>query len=268
MDTGAPVVRKQSPPGGAGLVRLLALTAARRSTSDRLLGPLWWVLDPLILVGVYALVFGSWLGLRHGPEGLAYPLFLACALIPWRWFSTATISGANAFVRNGSLLTSVPLRRGSVVLAEQLATLAVALAGLPILALFMWFYDKPATWELLWLPVPLAVLALLSAGISYVLCPLTVLLPDAANAWGAVMRILWFLSPGLYSVERVPDAWRSWYEALNPFVGILEGVRRPVHDAAPPLWGALGWSALWAVALWIVGRMLFRRLSADAVRML
>ena len=112
----------------------------------------WWVLDPLILVGVYALVFGSWLGLRHGPEGLAYPLFLACALIPWRWFSTATISGANAFVRNGSLLTSVPLRRGSVVLAEQLATLAVALAGLPILALFMWFYDKPATWELLWLP--------------------------------------------------------------------------------------------------------------------
>ena len=66
----------------------------------------------------------------------------------------------------------------------------------------------------------------------------------------------------------MPESWRPWYEALNPFVGILEGVRRPFHDGAPPLWGALGWSALWAVAFWVVGRLVFRRLNADAVRML
>ena len=75
------------------------LTAAslRTYSSQRLLGWAWWLLDPLALIAVYALVFGDWLNLRGGPEGANYPFFLACALIPWRWYSLATRRGGMGF---------------------------------------------------------------------------------------------------------------------------------------------------------------------------
>lgn len=274
---GSTAVAESVPPGKASispgreawqLFLWLTFSMVRRGTADRLLGAWWWVIDPLVLIGVYAIVFGEWMGLRHGPEGGAYALFVASALVTWRCFSLATASGANAFLRNTSLLTSVPISREVVLLSEQAAALLRSLAGLPVLILFMLVYETPFTWNLALVPLAMATLVLLSAGVAYVLCPLTTLLPDVTDAYAAWLRLAWFLSPGVYSLARVPEDFRPWYVALNPFVGIFEGVRRPILEGLPPLWDALGWSALWAVTLCFVGRTLFRRWSHDVIRML
>ena len=249
--------------------RQLMRTAIRRTTSDRLLGPLWWLIDPLVLIAVYALVFGEFLGLRKGPGGTPdYPLFLACGLVAWRAFSTSTAFGASAFQRNATLLTSVPISRHAVVLSEQAAGMVQGLAGLVVLVAFMLVYGRPVTLNLFWLPVPLVALAVLSVGTSYLLCPFTSLVPDIANAWAAFLRLVFFLSPGLYGLDRVPESMRAWYVALNPLAGILEGVRRPIYDGLPPEWGALGWSMLWALVLLAIGRYAFDRLSPSAIRRL
>ncbi len=245
----------------------LTLAAARRGTSDRLLGAAWWLLDPLILIGVYALVFGEWLGLREGPEGADYPLFLACALVPWRAFSHATSAGASAFTRHRPMLTSVPLSRHTVVLSEQAAAWLAGLAGVAVLIAFMLLYDQPFGLELFGIIPALVTLVLLGMGISYALCPLTTLLPDAGNLWSAALRVAWFLSPGLWSIDRLSPDTLAWLMAVNPFVGVFEGIRRPVFGQAPP-WEALAWSAAWAIALLLLGRGLFTRLAPRAVRML
>jgi ABC-type polysaccharide/polyol phosphate export permease len=116
--------------------------------------------------------------------------------------------------------------------------------------------------------VPLFVLGLLSLAVGYLLSPLAVLLPDITNAWSVVLRVGWFVSPGLYGFDQVPQQYRTLYMAVNPMVGIIEGIRRPIHDGLPPLWDALAWSALWALVLLLLGRLLFKLSVNRCVRLL
>lgn len=246
----------------------LTRTGIIRQTSQRLLGWLWWLIDPLAMITVYAMVFGGLLGVSRVSAIDAYPLFLACALIPWRWFNLAAQKGGAAFAQNASLMTSMPVSRDAIVLSEQAAVSVQGLAGVPVLGVFMIVYDVAWTWNLLYVPLALVTMALLAVGVGYLLCPLTVIVPDVANAWSVAMRVVWFLSPGLYSLEQFPEEYRGAYSLLNPLVGVFEGVRRPVHDGLPPLWGALGASFVWALLVFAVGRWVFRRLSPVCVRML
>jgi ABC-2 type transport system permease protein len=250
------------------LVWRLTLAGMRRRTADRVLGVAWWALDPLLLVAVYALVFGALLGLGRHEAQQAYPLFVACAIVPWRWFALASTQGAGAFAQNTTLLSSLPVPREAVLLAEWLAATIESLPGVLVLVAMAIAYGAPASWSLLWLPLPLAVLAALALGVAYLLCPLAVMLPDATNVYAALLRLLWFLSPGLYALAAVPESMRGAYVALNPLAGVLEGVRRPIHAGVAPDFVALACSAVVAALLLWIGRALFRRTADAAVRML
>ncbi len=270
MVAGADTGREASPRS-AGRTEALArftIAAVRRQLSDRLLGWTWWLLDPLIHIGIYALVFGEWLGIRGEGSEVDYPLFLACSVLPWRWFTQATSNGASAFRQNASLIASAPVSRDAILLSELGAASLQALVTIPLLFFFMISYERPMTPSLVWLPLPLLAMGLLSAGIAYLLCPLTVMLADVSNALSVTLRAAWFLSPALYSLDQVPVEFRWTYAAINPLVGILEGIRRPIFDGLPPLWWPLLWSALWAFGLLWIGRWTFRRLQSDAVRLL
>jgi ABC-type polysaccharide/polyol phosphate export permease len=246
----------------------LTVSGMRRRSSDRLLGVAWWFLDPLLLVAVYALVFGDWIGLGRHADQRAYPLFIACALVPWRWFALASTQGSAAFTDQTAVLASTPVDREAVLLSQWLAATGQSLPGVVVLLACMVFHQVPLTWNLLFLPLPLLVTGLLGLGVAYLLCPLRVMLPDLGNLYDALLRLAWFLSPGVYSLSHVPESLRGIYVASNPFAGVLEGVRRPIHAGLPPDWHALFWSALWAVGLLLLGRLVFRRLAGDAVRML
>ena len=250
------------------LIWRLTVAALQRFTTERMFGSLWWILDPLIMIAVYVVVLSGILGaIRPGAQD-TYPLFLACGLIPWRWNAVATTRAANAFLANSGLLTATPINRDAVYLAEFGASSVQALMGIPVLFGFMIYYDRAITINLLWLPVPLFILGVLICGIGYGLCGLTVLLRDTGNAYAAFLRLLWFLSPGLYSLDRIPEQYRQLYCYANPFAGILEGIRRPIHDGLPPNWEALTASAVWAVVVLLLGRIFFLRLKNDAIRML
>lgn len=250
------------------LIWRLTLAGMRRRTADRVLGVAWWALDPLLLIGVYALVFGGLLGLGRHAAHEAYPLFIACAIVPWRWFALASTQGAGAFTQNTTLLASLPVSREAVLLAEWLAATVESLPGVAVLVAIAIAYGAPLGASLLWLPIPLAVLAALALGVAYLLCPLAVMLPDTANVYAALLRLLWFLSPGLYALAAVPEPLRGVYVALNPLAGVLEGVRRPIHAGVAPEWPALACSAVVAAALLALGRVVFRRTADAAVRML
>jgi len=203
--------------------------------------------------GVSLSTFAGILGAIGASQLETYPLFLACGLIPWRWNAVATTRAGNAFLSNAGLLTATPINRDAVFLAEFSASSIQALMGIPVLLGFMLYYERAFTVNLLWLPVPLLVMGVLICGIGYALCGLTVLLRDTSNAYASLLRILWFLSPGLYSLDRVPEAYRQIYIYVNPFVGILEGIRRPIHDGLAPNWEALAASAVWALTVLFFG---------------
>ncbi len=251
-----------------GVFRRLTGASLRAYTSQRMLGWVWWIIDPLTLIAVYALIFGDLLNLRKGPEGVQYPFFLACALIPWRWFSLATRRGAGAFVSSTQMLSSTLVNRRVVVTSQAAAASLENVFGILVLVVMMIIYDRPFTMALLVLPIPLAVMGIQILALSYLLSPLFVMLPDLSNVYDVLLRLGFFLTPVLYSLERIPEQHRWWYVIVNPMVGVLEGIRRPLHDGLFPRWDALGWSALWALALLALGNWLFRRLGNDAIRML
>jgi ABC-type polysaccharide/polyol phosphate export permease len=248
--------------------RRLTAASLRAYSSQRLLGWLWWILDPLILIAVYALVFGELLHLRQGPEGTDYPFFLTCALVPWRWFSLATRRGGGAFVTSTPLLSSTLVNRRVIVTSQAAAATIECLLGLVVLLAMMIVYERPWSPALLMMAAPLAVMALHILAISYLLAPLMVMLPDLGNFYEMFLRLGFFLTPCLYSLERVPEAHRGWYVIVNPLVGVIEGIRRPMYEGLAPLWEPLGWSAAWAVMLLIIGNWSFKRLGNDAIRML
>ena len=257
-----------APALDPNLLWQLARAGMWRRSSDRVLGVFWWFLDPLLLIAIYALVFGDWLGLGRHAAQRDYPLFVACALIPWRWFALATTQGAAAFTEHAAVLCATRVDRESVLLSQWLAATGQSLAGVAVLVACLLLYGPAPSWNLLWLAAPLGVLGALSLGVAYLLCPLRVMLPDLGNLYEAFLRLAWFLSPGLYALAVVPERVAPAYVALNPFAGIFEGVRRPLHAGLPPDWNALVWSAVWAAALLVAGRFAFRRLAGDAVRML
>lgn len=251
-----------------GLLGRLVWAGVRRQTANLGLGWLWWLIDPLVMVIVYAVVFGGFLGIGRTASDGGYPLFLACGLIPWRWFSQATTKGASALTQNTAVLTSFPVQRQTVVVGEIASASVPALMGFPVLAAFMLAYDRTLTMNLLYLPAPILVMATLVVAVSLVLCPLAVIVPDTLNLWGVLLRVAWFASPGLYRWEQVPEAYRQVYALCNPMVGVFEGIRRPIHDGLPPAWEALGYSAVWAFVLLMIGLWSFRRLEEPAVRLL
>lgn len=258
----------------AALTWRLTVAALQRFTTQRMLSWAWWIIEPLILITVYAVVIGF---IRRNPVQ-DYPLFLACAVIPWRWYTVSTTRGANALLSNAGLLTATPVNRESVVLAEVAAATIEALLGIPVLLGFMLVYGKEPTWALAWLPLPLIVLGALTCGVSFLLSPVNVLLRDTANSYAAFLRVLWFLTPGLFALDEVAVTatlpgtavelpLRNMLIWLNPFTGIIEGVRRPIMEGLPPHWTALLASALWALVVIFIGRRVFRRLAHAAIRM-
>jgi ABC-2 type transport system permease protein len=248
--------------------RRLTEASLRAFSSERLLGWGWWLIDPLALIAVYALVFGELLHLREGPEGADYPFFLACALVPWRWYSLATRRGGNAFLSSRPMLSSTLVNKRVVVTSQAAAATVESLLGIGVLLVMMVVYQRPWSPTLLTLAAPIAVMGLHILAISYLLAPLMVMLPDLGNAYEVLLRLGFFLTPCLYSLERVPEVHRGWYIAANPMVGIIEGIRRPLYEGLPPLWDALGWSVIWGVALFLAGNWVFKRLGNDAIRML
>jgi len=247
----------------------LRLTAAslKAYSSERLLGWTWWLIDPLALIAVYALVFGEWLQVRANDVS-DYPFFLTCALVPWRWYSLASRRGGLAFVTSKPMLSSTLVNRRVVVTSQAAAATVESLLGIGVLLVMMFVYGRSWDPVLLTLAAPLAVMALHILALSYLLAPLMVMLPDLGNLYEVVLRLGFFLTPCLYGIDQIPAAHRGWYVVVNPLAGIIEGIRRPLYDGLPPLWEPLGWATAWGVLLLVVGNWVFRRLGNDAIRML
>jgi len=230
---------------------------------DRLLGFLWWILDPLFQIGIYVIVMEHIIRTSQ-PR---YPLFLACAVIPWRFLAHGISSAGTSILANSGLLKSVNIDRMFMPLSDIINSLVYFLYALPTLFLLMVFYGIGPTLHLLWIPLLILVEFMLVAGLGLLLSVGTVYLRDAENLWQFVLYAWFFLSPTLYRPDQVPEAYRTLY-MLNPAAGIFDSFRRTIMDGAAPspllLLSAGGISFL----LLCLAVLVFRRCENEAMRLL
>jgi lipopolysaccharide transport system permease protein len=186
------------------------------------LGAAWAVLQPLLTMILFSLIFGRFAGLPS--DGLPYPIFTFTALIPWGLFAYALTQSSTSLVSDRNLITKIYFPRLVIPLSSVLSGLLDFAISLLVLFGMMLFFQVPITWRVLTLPlfVLLAVLSAVSVGLW--LSALNVQYRDVRYTLPFLTQVWLFATPVAYSLSIVPENWR-WLYSLNPMVGVVEGFR-------------------------------------------
>ena len=237
----------------------------RQKYKGSALGVLWYLVNPLVLMGAYALVFSVLLRVADIPD---YPLFLLVGLIVWVFFSQSLLAAAPSLVTNGALVRKVRFPREAIpasVATVQLVTFLVMLALVLPVALLVRESLDPA---LALLPVIVLLLFALVLGLSLAVSVLHAHFRDVEPVLGAALLPWFFLTPIFLPVDAMPGVGsRPWLgdvlEWGNPVAPFVSAVRDVLFSGAAPSGAHMLYLAGVGGGALVGGVLLFRRMGRD-----
>ncbi|MGQ0734962.1 MAG: ABC transporter permease [Acidobacteriota bacterium] len=198
------------------LVRTLVARDLKARYRGSVLGFFWSFINPLLLLLIYTFVFTQVLPSLHQADLQPYALFMFCGILPWTWFSSSILESSNVLISGGNLIKKVLFPAEVLPIVTVLANMAHFFLGLPILAVFLIYYQRPIdAVELLWFPVIVIVQLFLLLGLSLLVSALTVHFRDLKDILGNLMTLWFFATPIIYPMSQAPEAYR-WLLNLNP----------------------------------------------------
>ncbi len=220
------------------------------------LGAAWALLQPLLTMVVFSVIFGSLAKLPS--EGIPYPIFTYTALLPWQLFAFSLTSSSTSLINDQRLITKVYFPRLVIPISSVLAGLIDFLIAFVVLLGMLIFYQVPLSWRMLSLPlfVLLAVISALAVGLW--LSTLNVKYRDVRYVVPFLTQFWMYATPIAYSSTLIPEKWRLLY-ALNPMTGVVEGFRWALLGSGEGAGPMVLVSAVIMVALFIGGLAYFRR---------
>jgi ABC-type polysaccharide/polyol phosphate export permease len=226
-------------------------------------GLLWTMLNPLLLMVVYTVVFST---IMKAPQR-NFAIFLLSGLLPWLFFSIAVLQGLNSILVNQELIRKVRLPQAVFPLSVVGSNLVNFALSLVPLFLLMAVLRQPFTAALLFLPVGILVLTAFTSGVTLLFATFTVFFRDVRHLAEVALQMLMYLSPVFYDLQMLGqhDAW--WFRAfrlflrVNPLWYLLELVRDPVYYGRLPSLQTVGIASAAALAALVLGFAVFRRLS-------
>lgn len=238
------------------LLSYRALAELKRDSSNMYLGMLWWVLEPLIYMLVFYLVFG--LGLRKG--GLDYVLYLLCGLVPWKWLDSTVRTSSGVIMGSVGLMRQLYFPKwilpGYIVLANMykflivLALLLLFLAGAGVVPGVTWCA----------LPVLIAVQLLLICALSGLAAALVPLVPDLKHVVNYGMTMLFFITGIFFDVSELGEPVKSWL-LWNPTLVLIDAYRNVLLNQSWPDWHTLERVVLISSVLFLFSVFLLKRLD-------
>jgi ABC-type polysaccharide/polyol phosphate export permease len=268
------------------LIRYLVQAEMKKRGSDTILGNLWWILDPLLQLIVYV-IFVSVIARRPAPD---YPLFIFAAIVPWKWFSAVITDATSSVVRGGQLIRQIAFPK--IVLPVSTATAEVVgfVWGLvPLGALLLLTEAEHVAGDphrlslmIVWLPVIAGVQFVFTLAAAVFVSAANVFFRDLGNALGHALRLWWFLSPGLYSLESLRETSFIQHHpivgtlaGLNPFAILFEAYRAVIYGSAdgtsppyPPDVIALFWLLVGSLVFLGVCITFFKRVEPEFAKVL
>lgn len=220
------------------------------------LGVAWAVMQPVFTIIVFSIFFG-WL-VKVPSDGMPYPFFAFCALLPWQLFASSLTAAGNSLVANQHLITKISFPRLVIPLSAAAGSLLdFSIAFLVLLAMMVFYKIVPtiAMWTL-----PLFVLLTMAAalGIGTWFSALNVRYRDVRHALPFLTQVWMFATPVVYPSSLVPESWRMLY-ALNPMVGVVEGFRWALLGTGNPPGPLLLVSGVVTLVMLLSGAYFFRR---------
>lgn len=225
--------------------------------AQTILGFSWAILNPLVQIVLFTVIFGN--VAKISTDGIPYILFSTVAIIPWTYMSEAMVNSSQSLVSGQNMLGKVYFPRMIFPLTPLLSKLVDFGFSLLILIGVMLYYDVAPTWNMLWLPLFLAMMVIVPAGIGLWLSTLAIRFRDVKFAMQYMIRLLIYSAPILYTASSIPEQYRLIY-SLNPIVGVIEGFRAVLLGTPIP-WQFVLPGLVTALILLVTGAIYFRRME-------
>lgn len=223
--------------------------------SQSIMGAAWAIVQPLVLMVIFSVVFS--LGLKIDTGGIPYPLFSYVGTLPWTLFATSITFAVPSLVNNMNLVSKIYFPREVLPVSSILVGLVdFAIAAILLIPMFLLF-RVPITWTVLLVPLILLVQTLLTIGISLFASAINVFYRDVRFVVPLTLQVWMYLSPVIYPASAVPEQWRALY-FLNPMAAIIDSYRRVLLMGQLPDWPYLGLSAAVSLIVLVFGYRYFK----------
>jgi teichoic acid transport system permease protein len=235
----------------------VAVNDLRSQQMNTVLGNLWHLLNPLLQIGVYYLIFGVIVGTDRGVDNMIG--FLAVGVFTYQFSQRSTLAGARSIVTNLGLMRSISFPRALLPITSTMTQLFHAIPGIAVMLFVVLITGEQIRLAFLAVPFLFAVQFAFNVGAAFVAARATTQLRDIEQILPFVFRILFYMSGVIFNVESYIDenGWR-WLFNLNPLYGFVSLMRWAVMDY-PVDWGVLVSVPLWTIGLFTIGFWWFHR---------
>jgi ABC-type polysaccharide/polyol phosphate export permease len=239
------------------LIRYLVRADLKRTHADTVIGQVWWIVDPFLQMAVYV-VLVTVIFSRSTPD---YPLFVFAAILPWKWFNTTLRDAASSVTARNTLIRQIQFPKLVLPAASVFAGTASFVIGWVALGVLLLVYHSHIHHVLILFPVVAAVQLVFTLALAVFVSAANAFYRDVQNVLVHALRLWFYVSPGLYSLDQLEHSGAKDLIGFNPFTPIFESFRNVVYYGTAPDWTGLGIVLLISVVLLLVSIGLFKRVE-------
>ena len=243
-----------------GILFNFAITDLKIRYRNSILGVLWSLVEPLLLLGVLFVVFSTMFRF----EIPNFPIYLLLGIICWNFFKNGTTFALNSLTNRSALITQIYFPRAIPGLSAGITASIMIIFELVVLGIFMIAFGfSPPSSVILLIPI-LALQLLLILGVSLPLSVLNVKYKDTEFIWSVVVHAGFFLTPIFYQFDMMPDYVQNVLQ-YSPMVQIVTMAQHVVLYGTLPSINSVLYAVGSISAITVIGYMIFRKFQAKVV---
>jgi teichoic acid transport system permease protein len=201
---------------------------------------LWWILEPLCMMLIYAVIFG----VVFNASEKYFPVFIFIGITMWGFFSKSVMVSVSVVRMNKAIISRVYMPKYILLLSKMFVNAFKMMISFIIIAIMMVFYHMRITWNIIYVLPLLIVLFLFTFGIGTILMHYGVFISDLSNAISILLSMLMYFTGIFYSIsKRIPAPFGKVLENYNPLAYLISGMRnvliygRPISRRLLVAWG-------------------------------
>ena len=246
--------------------RNLIRQLVRRDFEQRFVGSVagwvWTLIHPLVMLLIWVFVFQTVLRVSTPAwaANKSFALYLLCGYLPWLLFSDSVQRSSNCLIDHATLITKtifpsevLPVTIFLSSLISNVLTILIAVAGILLTE-----HQQP--WTIVFLPLLLFIVALLSTGVSWFAASLQVFLRDTAQVVQVLLNVWFWCTPILLDESNFPS-WARAAVRWNPLTAVVRAYRQCILLGQMPDWPPLALSFALSATIFVLGGLFFRRLK-------
>lgn len=234
------------------------------------LGPAWYVIQPLFTTLTYMFVFGGIAGIST--DGLPQILFYLSGILLWNYFSECLGKAQGTFSGNANVFSKVYFPRMVVPISGAVSTLVKLVIQLvTFLIIYLYYYFDGAKVEpniyILLLPLLILMTAGMGIGFGIIISSMTTKYRDLSILFGFVTSLWMYATPIIYPLSAIPESYNNykWIIEMNPMSSIVETARFAFMGAGSFSWGALGYSFGVTIFVLLIGTWVFNKVERSFI---